>query len=153
MKEIDKLKCKIKRTKWLVANLNKVILGIYTPLMLLNMIFLPIFPIFAIACMGVGFLSTAVLGYIYLLRYDDTEYLHLLEKQLTAAETVDAEKLDVLTKSLEKYKSNEMMVKDKQTTKRLIKDLIKIKASAEKALNEQNQAEIIENQDENSICL
>lgn len=151
MKEVERLKLKLKRTKWLHENMNKLILGIYTPLAIFDAIFFPIFPWLATTMLAIGCSIMFVLGPIYFLRYEDTEYLHLVERQLAAAETVNEEKLEVLSRTIDKYKDNPTIVKDKKTTKSLIKDLIKIKASAQKALEDQNQEEIIEKDEENSL--
>lgn len=151
MKEVEKLKKKLKRTKWLHENMNKMILGMYLPFAILNALLLPFLPWVAMGCMCVGCLSVVILGPIYLWRYYDSEYLHLIARRLAAAETANEENVEILSKSIEKYKDNPTMFIDKKHTKSLIKDLIKVKSSAQKALKEQKQEEMIELQDENEL--
>ena len=144
MKEVEKLRKKLKRTKWLTNNLNKVILGAYLPLVVLDMILLPIFPWVAVSCLSLAFVIIATLGPIYMWKYYDTEYLHFVERELTSAEEITEEKLETLSRTIEKYKANPGIVTDEKTTKSLIKELIKIKASSARALAEK-QAENVQN--------
>ena len=151
MKEVEKLKRKLKRTKWCYNYLNKVILAIVVPLIIMNWVLLPIFPWVAVGCLSVAVLTMMTLGFVFNEKYYDKEYLHFVERQLTAAETIDQEKLDVLTRTIDKYKENPTSYIDKQHTKSLIKELIKIKKSAAKALNDQKQAQNMKIEDENSL--
>ena len=151
MKEVEKLKKKLKRTKWLHENMNKVILGMYLPFAILNALLLPFLPWVAMGCMCVGCLSVVILGPIYLWRYYDSEYLHLIERRLAAAETANEENVEILSKSINKYKENPTAYIDKHHTKRLVRDLIKVKSSAQKALKEQKQEEISNRQEEKDL--
>ena len=132
MKEINKVKAKLKRWNWLNKHLGTVVLSAYIPLILGNMFFYFINPPLAIAFLGLAFVTITTGGFVKICYADEENYKILYEKQIAAMETVTEEKLEVLEKSIENYKQNPTMVKDKKTTKSLVKELIKIHKSAEK---------------------
>ena len=136
MKEIDKVKKKLKRWEWLNKHLGTCILSVYLPLITLYLFFGPINFVVATASLIGAFVSMVVGGCVKTFYADDTNIKILLEKKIATMEDVTEEKIKVLTKSIENFKENKVMVKDKQTTKRLVKELMKIKACAEKSLNE-----------------
>ena len=145
MKTIDKYKKKLKRWEWCNKHLGTLILCVYFPLLTLNVIFLPIAPIFAISCLVLGLFSVVIGGCVKLFYADEKNHKLLFEKQIAAMETVSEEKIEVLERSIKNFQANPTLVKDKQTTKRLIKELIKIKECAELSLKEK--------QEENSLDL
>ncbi len=138
MKEIDKVKKKLKTWEWMNKHLGTCILSVYTPLITLYMLLMPFSFVCSLTCLLISFVTVSVGGYAKILYADDENVKILLEKQIAAMESITEEKLDVLTKSIENFKENPLSVKDKKTTKRLIKELIIIKNSAEKALREKN---------------
>ena len=139
MKAVEKYKKKLKRWEWCNKHLGTLILCVYFPLLILNTVFLPIAPLFAISCLISGFFVVLIGGSVKLFYADDTNVELLLKKQIAAMETVTEEKIEVLERSINNFKANPTMVKDKKTTKRLIKELIKIKASAEISLKEKKE--------------
>ena len=101
---------------------------------------------FASPLLALGFLSSAFIvvkagGFVNILYAEDENVKLLYEKQISSMETVTEEKLEVLQKSIDKFIQNPTMVKDKKTTKSLVKELIKIHKKAEIALQEQQKEE------------
>jgi len=146
MKEVEKLDKKIKRTKWLNKHFNKIILGVGLPSTFLGQFLLPFSPLLGLCFTLISFFTYSICGLIYLYKYQDDEYLILLEKQRHYAKTADAETIKMLERTIENYKKNPTMVKDEPTTRSLINDLIQIKKAANRALiekqNEQSAPKI-----------
>ena len=146
MKEVERLDKKIKRTKWMIKHFNKIILGVGIPSTLLGQFLIPFFPLLGLGFTLVAFFMYTVCGLIYLNKYQDDEHLILLEKQRYYAKTADVETIKMLERTIENYRKNPTMVKDEATTSSLIRDLIEIKKSANRAVlekqNEQNAPKI-----------
>ena len=147
MKEIEKCQKKLKRWQWLNKHLGNCILAVYLPMITAYIFLMPINFLVSFTCLVVSFLTVSVAGFVKLYYADDENYKILYEKQIEAMKSVSQEKVDVLTKSIENFKANPTAVKDKETTKRLIKELIIIRKSAQKALYEKDKDE------ENTVAL
>ena len=126
MKCVDKAKRKLKFIKWMQKYGDKLLLGITMPLVFLNAILLPIFPVVAISCLLVAGVVAIVGGPIQLKYGIDKDEELLVEKQIVAMETASEEQVEVYKATIEDLKQNPTKVKDKQTTNRLIKELIKL---------------------------
>ena len=147
MKQIDKVKKKLKRWEWLNKHLGNTILAVYLPLITLYILFSPINFIVSFVCLCLSFLTLTIGGLFYFSYAEDTNFKILYEKQIAAMESVTEEKLNVLSKSIENFKENNIIVGDKQNTKRLIKELIVVYKSSEKAFKEKQNIENEEKED------
>ena len=141
MKEINKCKRQLKRWEWLNKHLGTCLLAVHIPFIMLYLFLGPINFVAASACFGVAFVTLVTCGYVKICYADDTNVKILLEKKIAAMEDVTEEKLEVLAKSIENFKENNVVVKDEQTTKSLIKELTSIHKSAKKALKEKQNEE------------
>lgn len=164
MKEVEKLKNKLKRAKWLNKHLNKVILGVGIPATVIGQIFAPIVPLVGLIFTFIAFATYISLGLIWLNKYQDLEYVHLLEKELYYAEHANEQQVHILTsaitqqrnylkqiaekrskcKTFKDSKQIEQLSKEESRVTSLISDLVKIKAVTQKVCMEK-QTEIEEN--------
>ena len=142
MRTIEKRKKKLKRWKWLNKHLGTIILTIYFPLLIANYILLTFVPFLAVGLLCTAFLSVVIGGCIKLGYADDENVRVTLEQEINAMETANESELEVLDRTIHKYEQNPTLFKDKKSTKRLIKELIKVRKSVEIALEEQKEEDL-----------
>ena len=147
MKEIEKCEKKLKTWKWLNKHLGNCVLAVYLPLITAYLFVAPFSFLVSFVCLMGAFLTMVIGGFTKMYYADDENFKLLYEKQIEAMRTVSEEKIEILTKSIDNFKANPTAVKDKETTKRLIKELILIRKSAQKALEEKKNIE------ENTVVL
>ncbi len=111
------------------------------PLITLYIIFAPLNFVVSFISLVMAFFTLTIGGITNIFYAEDTNVKILLEKKIAAMETVTEEKLEVLAKSIENFKEKGVVVQDKKTTKSLIRELILIYKSAEKALAEKQDLE------------
>ena len=157
MKELEKLKKKLKRAKWLYKHLNKVILGVGIPATVMGQCIAPFAPIVGVGFMLMALLMYAICGIIWLNRYQDSEYVNLLEKEIYYAEHASEHQIYLLDSAIvqqknylqrivsERYQCRvsrdswqiDKLTEEESRVSSLITDLIQIKRVTERVYREQ----------------
>ena len=151
MKSIEKVKRKLKFVKWMDKHSGKVILigGMLT--MFLGEMLAPFMPLVALPLMLTSFLFISVGGFLNIIYANNKDLEILLEKQIKAMENVSEKEVQILSRSIEFYQKHPEQYVDEKSTKRLIKELIIIKTSAEMALKEKKEIENHDQEENNEL--
>jgi len=149
MKSIDKVKRKLKFVRWMDKHSGKVILIGGLPTMFIAEMLAGVLPLVALPLTLVSFAFLVVGGILNIIYSDNKDLEILLEKQINAMENATDYSVSVLERSITHYQNNPNKFVDEKTTRRLIRELITIKESAEIALKEKKEIEKA-TQEENS---
>ena len=141
MKTLDKYKKKLKIWKWCNKHFGNAMLAFYVTTLVASFVIWPFAPFVGFITHIVS-LSSIVVGGIFHIAYGvNTEYGIMLEKKVSAMENATPRSVQILEESIEFYKENPTQFKDAKSTKNLVKELIKVKKCAKKALEEQEEQE------------